>query len=142
MQVPGFPTMDTVERSEAGVVCPIVDLTSGLPLTNKGGVPVTITMRGPDSKAFRDAARALERERLEWAREHENLDTFDDDAAVSRFLASLTVAWTGMTLDDGTDVPCTPEAAAALYRYYPAFRDQVDRFTARRANFTKASSQS
>lgn len=126
--------MNTVEKSEAGITFPVLRLDTGEPLIN-GTEPVTITVKGPDSKAYRDAARAIQTKRIKTLAAG---GTFDDDEAQIELLAAVTVAWTGMH-DGKNSAPCNPENAAKLYREFPVVRDQVEGRVSSRRNFIKAS---
>lgn len=135
-----LPEVDTIAKSEAGVTFPIISLKTGEAMVNCG-VPVTITVKGPDSVAYRDALRAIDRKRVELVRDAPNgeLTTAQQDALQSEMIAAVTVAWTGMLSKDGQEAPCTRENAQALYMRFPAIRDQIAIRADNRRNFTTAS---
>lgn len=127
--------MNTTELSEKGITFPVLRLDTGEPLMN-GSEAVTITCRGPDSKAYRDAARAVQQKRVKTlAAGHE----FDEDTAEIELLAAITIAWTGMH-DGKASAPCNPENVALLYKQFPVVKDQVASRVSSRRHFIKGSS--
>lgn len=127
--------MNTTEKSEAGVTFPVLRLDTGEPLIN-GSEAVTITVKGPDSKAYRDAARAIQVKRVKALSAG---GEFDDDRAECELLAAVTIAWTGMH-DGKQAAPCNAENALMLYTRFPAVKDQVSGRVSSRRHFIKGSS--
>lgn len=129
--------MNTVEKSEAGITFPVLRLDTGEPLIN-GETPVTVTVKGPDSVAYRNAARDIQVRRTKTIAAG---GKFDDDQAEIELLAAVTIAWTGFH-DGKTEAQCTPENAAKVYAEFPVFKDQVNFRVSSRRNFIKGSSPS
>lgn len=127
--------MNTTELSEKGITVPVLRLDNGEPLVN-GEEKVTITIKGPDSKVFRDAENAINAKRLKAVAAGGD---FDDERAKCELLAAVTMAWTGMH-DGKTAAPCTPDNAVQLYMAFPAVRDQVFNRVHSRRFFIKGSS--
>lgn len=127
--------MNTTELSEKGITVPVLRLDTGEPLVN-GSEPVTITIKGPDSKAYRDAARAVQQKRVKTIAAG---GEFDDEQAEIELLAAITIAWTGMH-DGKQAAPCNAENAALLYKQFPVVKDQVNNRVQHRRFFIKGSS--
>lgn len=127
--------MDTVEKSEAGITFPVLRLDTGEPLIN-GETPVTITVKGPDSAAYRKAARDVQQKRIKIVSAG---GEFDDEQAEIELLAAVTIAWTGFH-DGKAAAQCTPENAALVYKRFPVVKDQVNARVSSRRNFIKGSS--
>lgn len=127
--------MDTVEKSEAGITFPVLRLDTGEPLVN-GETPVTITVKGPDSAAYKRAYRETQNKRLKAVAA--GLE-FDDEQAEIELLAAVTMSWTGFH-DGKSEAPCTPENAALVYKRFPVVKDQVQNRVSSRRNFIKGSS--
>lgn len=127
--------MDSRTLSEAGVTLKILSPRDGQPLMNQGK-PVAITTFGPDSKAYRDAEREVNKRRvMAMARQEE----FDEDRAAIEVLARVTRSWTGILNKEGAEVACSFEAACGLYTLFPIIRDQVAAHVGNRRNFIAAS---
>lgn len=136
-----LPGMDTKSLSEEGVAVTIKDIKTAKPLIGKDGKPVTITVMGPDSKAYRMQTRDAVRKRLRSAQTTDATtdDAFDaDEAEAVDMLARITKSWTGICNTEGNPIPCNTDAARALFAAFPAVRDQVDAFVSSRLNFIKA----
>lgn len=131
-----LPELDTKQNSEAGVAVPIRSLVNGLPIV-KNGVPFTLTVLGPDSKAYREAM--AKQRAADFQAQLLDDKSVDEEKSASDFLASITTGWTGVFDAAGNALAFNREAVAAMYLKYPAVRDQVDRFAGNRANFIAAS---
>ncbi|CAB4122368.1 hypothetical protein UFOVP32_13 [uncultured Caudovirales phage] len=135
-----LPGMDTKTLSEEGVPMIVKKINSDMPLLDKNGDPVTITVLGPDSIKYRSLSRAQVRKRVQRAAAGNMEVNFEEDEGDALdILVACTIAWTGVNTPAGDAIPCTPEAVRNLYTVYPVIRDQVDLFSAQRVNFTKAS---
>lgn len=140
--------VDTKTLSEKGVVMEVLAVSTGKPMLNRHGKPVTLTLLGPDSDIFRTETRAALRDRLNRVPELDKLDAATrtmreaeaTEEAAKRILVKLTVGWSGILDEKGEDVPFSPEAAAALYEQFPVVREQADSFVNDRARFLMASS--
>ena len=84
-----------------------------------------ISVRGIDSKRYREAVKAFHRSMLDK----------NDDAEID-LLVAITKGWRG--LNDGKDeVKFTEENAKNLYLNSPAIATQIDKFVVNRKNFIK-----
>jgi hypothetical protein len=106
---------------------------TGVPLLDKDGNPVTITLSGRDSAAYEKAEREAIDRRL-------STDGAPDPVIVAaEFMAKCTTGWSGIVFET-KDIPFDFERAVSLYKRMKWLRDQIDAFVATRRNFTKASS--
>ena len=132
--------VDTLQLSEEGVAVPILSLATGLPIVMGDGEnaqPVTITVKGSDSKAYAAATLDMERKRNKVLGAGGDFDHIEAQCEV---LSRVTVAWTGLADKQGRPAQCTPENAKALYQAAPTIRDQIAHRVANRSNFIRASS--
>lgn len=83
-----------------------------------------IQVKGPDSKAYREAVRKYHRKLLN-----------DEDGGEIDLLVAITVNWKGLK-DGKNTVEFSMDAARNLYENAPSVANQVDRFIADRLNFT------
>lgn len=90
-----------------------------------------ITVMGVDSQVFRDHAKKQQKAYIEALRSKKEKDFDDEDMSIDGMVAA-TISWRG------TDEEFSPELCRELYTKAPYVKDQVDRFIAERANFTKA----
>jgi hypothetical protein len=90
-----------------------------------------ISVKGVDSKTFREQQRAQQRAIVNALKGKEELKT--DEYAV---IVECTTGWRGLK-DGGKEVPFSKEAARAMYENSPNIAEQVDNFIVNRANFTK-----
>lgn len=90
-----------------------------------------ITVRGVDSKSFREAQRKMKRNIIEAVREKKELTEDEYDLIVE-----CSIDWRGFE-HDGKAVPFSKEAVRTLYENSPAIAQQVDSFILNRRNFTK-----
>lgn len=146
-----YRKLDYPANAETGSTLTLMD--EGEPVTAPDGSPMTVTVMGADSAAYKKAAFEYGREAIKAGD-----DMIDYDLVASRtaaLLAVCTKAWSympdpatfeGATKKDGTlDVTkigaleCTPENARAIYSRFPSFAEQVDAHIHNRANFTPAS---
>ena len=88
-----------------------------------------ITVMGVDSQVFRDHAKKQQKAYIESLRSKKDFD--DEDMSIDGMVAA-TIGWSG------TSEEFSPELCRELYTKAPYVKDQVDRFIADRANFTKA----
>lgn len=133
--------MDTMTLAERGVAFPIMRIDRPTePLRNRDGSAVTITVLGPDSAKYRHHQSTAIRKRLEdSASGNPAMQTPEQNMAeVVNLMASVTLDWTFKNAAN-EPIPCTHEAAVALYTQFPAIRDQIDTKMTRRVNFLRAS---
>lgn len=88
-----------------------------------------ITVMGVDSQVFRDHAKRQQKAYIEALRSKKDFD--DEDMSIDGMVAA-TISWRG------TSEEFSPELCRELYTKAPYVKDQIDRFIADRANFTKA----
>ena len=88
-----------------------------------------ITVMGVDSQVFRDHAKRQQKAYIEALRSKKDFD--DEDMSIDGMVAA-TIGWRG------TSEEFSPELCRELYTKAPYVKDQIDRFIADRANFTKA----
>lgn len=100
--------LDTRTRSEAGVPMPILNPRSGAPFLGEDLQPVTITLLGPNSNAFRAANRELQQRRADYA--SRNVKMGADDFERERFdmLVALTKGWSFDAMG-GQPFPFSPD---------------------------------
>lgn len=127
---------DTRNKSEAGVEMKIFSPVTGKPFTDSDGKEITITLRGRNSRQYKDAQRVVVERRIERQARGVNstpADLQQDDADI---LAACTVTWT-FTEMDGQPFPPTPENATQFWHSerFPWIVDQASRFIANDGNF-------
>ena len=132
-----FANLDTAELANEGAVMP-VNGPDGQPVTQEDGSPVTLTLLGDDSDALVRFDRITTNEHL---RGSKALTAELAEAKQISRLARACVGWSGVVLD-GKPFPHSEENAKALFKRFRWLRQQVQMFTADRANFLKASPQS
>jgi len=96
-----------------------------------------ITVAGLDSKRYRKALRDNRRSLIEKAANRKDGDDeIDTEESTADTLARATIGWRGFT-DNGEELEFSTELAKQLYLSAPYIADQVDAFSADRANFIK-----
>jgi hypothetical protein len=105
----------------------------------KDGKPVTITLAGQDSEAYRKAERAASNRRLSM-KFGKRITAEELEGEVIDTLARCTLAWSGI-VSAGEGVACNHGAAVKLYSAHRWIREQVEGFVAARENFTPGSSK-
>lgn len=116
----------TVDAHNAGAEMRVKD---------QAGKPTDIYIRvvGLDSSIWRNTLREAQRAAVERLVSGEA--EVEQDNTLT--LAKATIGWRGLTRD-GAEVEFTQEEAQALYKNAPYIADQIDRFIAKRANFTQS----
>ena len=105
---------------------------SGATLMDSDGKPITITLLGKDSDAFKKRQNEIDNRRYAaGARLKLTAEALKADSV--SLLAKCTVGWSGITEE------CTYDNAVKLYSKVGEIREQVDVFIGDRANFSKAS---
>jgi hypothetical protein len=135
--------MDTTTLSESGVAFQIMRLDRpSEPLRNRDGSAVTVTVLGPDSAKYRHHQNIALRKRIEDAAASgtgiANVDSEESLSQAINLMAAITTDWTFKNAAN-QPIPCTHEAAVALYTQFPSIRDQIDQKVSRRSNFLRAS---
>ncbi|MBF0394893.1 MAG: hypothetical protein HQL38_19630 [Alphaproteobacteria bacterium] len=129
-------SLDTAAVANSGAVMTLLHPATRQPLAGDDGNPITITLAGQDSEAWRKAQRAVSNRRLA-ARGKSKLTAEDLEAESLAMLAQCTLGWTGVALD-GKPLDCTQANARQLYERLPWVREQADDFVADRANYMAA----
>ena len=103
---------------------------------NGKGEPITISLLGSDSKAFKNKSRELARRRVAKYQKSRNksVDHTVSDEEASELLVACTTGWSGIVVD-GEQVEFSEEAAMDLYCKNSWIREQVDAFVGDRASF-------
>jgi|DEB0MinimDraft_10_1074344.scaffolds.fasta_scaffold36480_2 hypothetical protein len=83
-----------------------------------------ITVKGIDSKSYRNAIRKYHRSILD-----------DKEGGEIDLLVAITMDWKGL-MDNGKEVKFSAEKAKELYTNAPSVASQIDQFVANRRNFT------
>lgn len=129
-------SLDTRKAAGDGAKYQLRHPVEDTPITTDDGKPVTITVIGTDSEAFRRAAQAQANSRLKHGqRSRVTAETVESDA--TDLLVACTTGWSGIVVD-GKELDFSAENARALYDRFPWIREQVSAFAAERANFLKA----
>lgn len=132
---------DTYTHAEKGVPMPLVHPKTRAPVLRDDKVPVTITLLGRHSEAFRDALREIQEARADMngrgititpaMKEKEDVDT----------LIACTRDWTFGTLDK-QDFPCTPANIVKFWndQRFRSLREIAMNFILQDGNFLAPSS--
>jgi hypothetical protein len=136
--------MDTLTRSVEGVKMPLVDIRTGLPKRHRDGSPVTITLQGRQSAAFRDTLHQIQQkraaDRANNAEKPVESETERREREDRLFLIACTVDWSFKSMDR-LPFPCTP-ANVRKFWHDPRFRtvsENAIAFIMADANFLAAS---
>jgi len=130
-------TLSTKQKSEDGVVMEVEDPRDGDPLLDEDGNPVTITVAGSDSKAYRTYSRKAQNKRLKNLKPGQrkiDLDAAEMEEEQLNLLVECTLDWDGIAWE-GKPLECTKPNAKMLYTELGWLRDQVDAYMADRTNF-------
>ena len=125
---------DTVAFSDEGAT-----LTLMSPDGSGEPTDIQIVCYGPDSHVVTKLRREQSDRRLARARRPgggKKVTAAELEAEDCAFLATATKGWSNMQ-ENGKDLPFSYEEALRVYREYPWIMEQVNRFIADRANFTK-----
>ena len=132
--------LDLVSAAEDGAVMTVRHPTTGEDLHYKDSdgnmKPITITLRGNDSKVFRDRMDYHMRRNGGNNAKQQTLAELEDQS--SDLLAAVTVAWDGVFWEvDGekVELECSRINAKMVYKNRPWLRRQVDEFVAEAENF-------
>lgn len=106
-------------------------------------IPFTLRLLGPDADKYLALQRQVSATRMQRAQDASRsagtLDPATEMRAIDEeevdMLAAITVAWTGVLGEDLQAIPCTPDNVRAMFRQFPAVRDQASRFVQNRVNF-------
>lgn len=98
---------------------------------------MTITLLGQDSKVYRKIQLAKQQAALNRISKGKRAVDLDAEKLLDDSiddLVQLTTAWTGFMLD-GVALECTPENVRKVYNEWAWIKEQVQEFSASRANF-------
>tara|TARA_Y100000296_G_scaffold84935_2_gene119609 strand:- start:948 stop:1376 length:429 start_codon:yes stop_codon:yes gene_type:complete len=133
--------LDVQAAAENGAAMQLMHPATGEPLEHDGK-PITITLMGADSAAFRrSVALAMAKQSkardvdLSKATGEEIMATFDkgERAAVEHLLA-VTIGWDNIVWE-GEVLPFSRENAAMVYSRHRWIRDQANKFIGDRTNY-------
>jgi hypothetical protein len=128
--------LNLTEHANQGATMEVFHPITNEKLLDNNGYPVTITMLGADSTKMRQAMS--DRAKRQLSKKQQQIQSIDDAEKLSaELLATITIAWSGMT-ENGESIECNAENAVRLYTQYSWLRQQVDAFTTDRANFYTA----
>lgn len=134
----GLTQIDTTTLANSGVEMTVQQPGSNLPVRNINGDPVKLRLLGTDSEHYQQMEREATLARVQAAASNPGLSEDalrrQENRAIE-VLVMCTVGWSGVVDMEGQEIAFSASGAEALYRRYPAIRDQVDRFIATRANF-------
>ena len=119
-----FGKFDLAAQSEAGYVYHVAD-PLGEPML-QGGAPVTISVCGSDSPAYKNRQRELARENTDKA--------LDRDDVALEMLIACTLGWQGI-IWNGEELAFTPENVRMFYERHFWVADNVAGVILDRANF-------
>lgn len=124
------------KMAEVGAELELEHPSTGEPLIQENGEPVTIRLIGTDSKAWRNKNRDFQRARIaKMARgRSKKIDYTVSDDEACEMLAICTMGWAGMKQDEN-EIEFSEEAAFNLYMEHNWIREQADTFINDRANF-------
>lgn len=121
-----FDTIDLEGDAERGADCHINHPQTGEPLYYNGE-PITIRIKGVDSKAFRRALQNLSEKKAS-----KTLDAAE--ARAVELQVACVMSWSGI-MEGDQPKPCTPENVRKLLTAQRPIRSQLDEFMAERGNF-------
>jgi len=128
-------TFDTVGAAEEGGTVELRD-PEGNVFLDDSGKPITITVKGADSKLYtRSHHEAVSRrlsKRLGRGGMKLRSDEWDKDAM--EILVKCTTSWSGIMLD-GKKLEFTESNVRMVYTDFPWLKEQVDEFVQDRGNF-------
>lgn len=131
---------ETVGPSEEGRWVTIKNLKTNEDSKSKSGTVRRVKVCGPDSRRYRQAMLDTINDRI--ADDAPAMQQQDHAIENSlRVMAKCTLDWQGIEDRNGEPIQMTEEAAADLYRRFPAIRGQIDAFITSRRNFMVASPQ-
>lgn len=128
-------SFDTVAAADEGALMTVEHPTTGQPLTQPDGSPVTIRLLGQDSKRWRGYVHRTANKRLQSRKTRQTAEEIE--AENTEGWVALTMGWSGIVLE-GRPLDCTPENARLIYTRFPFIREQVAEFVSDRANFLRS----
>lgn len=121
------------ERADAGAVLELTHPVTKEPLLNDGK-PITITLAGSDSAAYRKKQREIQARKINALAKGKKVENLPTDEERAELLGACTQNWSGIVVG-GVALDCSYEAAQKLYLERGWIREQVDAFIGERANF-------
>ena len=126
--------LDTVSAASQAVWMDLYHPITDEKMVDAGGA-WRIQVLGGDSKEFK---RAISFEHEKAAKSRKKVMSLEkQDQGGINALAAITVGWENIRLG-GKPLPFSRDNAVELYSAYPWIKEQVDAFTAERANFLKS----
>ncbi|MBM2293743.1 hypothetical protein JQX09_17580 [Sulfitobacter pseudonitzschiae] len=123
--------LDMAEYAAAGAVLEVRHPATDEILMGDDKKPMTITLLGADSPAFKRAVQDIQAAN----QKRKNVSPAEQERNTVNALARATVGWSDNWTWDGQPFPYSPENCRRLYSERPWTRTQVDEFIADRANF-------
>lgn len=122
--------------AEQGATLELEHPVTGESVLQDDGSPVTITLLGQDSKAWRAKNKEYQQKRIaKMAKNRKReIDFSVSDEEACDLLAACTLGWVGIE-EGGKAIEFSRDAAYDLYMRFPWIREQVDTFIGDRANF-------
>lgn len=124
-------------NADVPAFCAFTDL-EGQPLTTKGGDPIGVLLLGQDSDRLTKLANAQTNRFLNQRTPGAGVSAESALSNTIEFLVAATTELVNVTVD-GEDWPSDDEHKRRLYREFPTFRLQAERFVRDRGNWLKVS---
>ena len=128
-------TINVTQSAELGAEMELEHPVTGEVIKDDSSKPVTFTLMGMDSAAYRNKQRDIQSRRMSKMMKGKGSPMLSDVDACE-LLADCTKSWSGVVLE-GKPVKFSTKAAFDLYMEHHWIREQVDTFIADRANFFK-----
>lgn len=128
--------LDTRAKSEAGVDMKIFHPSTLAPIMNDEGKPITITLKGRNSAAYKTAFRTVQERGRERQARGVRANEEEIRADEIEFLSAVTVGWTFTELD-GQPFPFNQDNSRRLWsdERFTWILEQATRFAANDGNF-------
>lgn len=128
-------TLDTTSAAETGATLIVRHPVTGEDLKGEDGNPMTLTLLGADSGAFKRAVS----DSMKSNKGRKDLSIADAERSTVDMLARVTTGMSDNWTWDKEPFPFSKENIKRLYTERPWMREQVDAFIADRSNFLDAS---
>lgn len=124
---------DVTAAANNGATLQLRHPATGKKLEDAEGAPITITLAGSDSDAYRKAQRQITNRRLAETKKRGGLKLTSEELEEEALdiLVACTLAWSSNLVIDGE----VPSNARKIYQRLPWAKEQADEFIADRAAF-------
>lgn len=128
--------LDSTTAANEGAVLHLRHPATGRPLEDAEGNPITITLAGSDSDAYRKAQRQITNRRLAETKRRGGLKLTSEELEEEALdiLAVCTLAWSGIVVE-GEALACTAANARKVYQRFSWIKEQADEFIGDRSAF-------